>query len=427
MLGSGDYFVREYAVSAIHKMPGLLSSTVTELCHFIDSESETALRSAAIRILSEKKIVDATDFLLSRVNGFDQLSRISAYEALGELGDPEHYERLFKNFSAEQDERVKSKIAVAIARLRFRNRNLKIPLEDLRTFFGDPDQRVRASACFFGVDNGDEAALMEFKKMLHDPSPRVVAAAAVSVFNAREVRVIDYLAEKIAGAEKPADRASYIFALRKMPDRRSSEILIGMLSDADSVVRRNAVTGLGTLREKSAIKTLIELYFHEISGCRENLSKIIAALRSIDNAETSATICREINKVGGDVHRRATLVKFLSHFAWENMANNFKAFLADEDPRVRANSIEGVLNLRERGVVSSEFVTKNVLLLTCDSSSRVVANAVKALYSCGSSGAVTVLREMMNSEYESARKAAGYVVKFMPAGIMEPAPALQSA
>jgi len=419
MMRSDDYFVREYALSAVHKMHGLLSSTISELCDFIKNENEPALRSAAIRIFSEKKIVDASDYLFSQVESFDSLSRIATYETLGEICDMRHYSDFFQKYSCEKDSHVRSKIVVSLARLKMRFHEMKVPLEDLREFLGNPDPRIRASACLFWVDPGDENALMEYKKMLHDDSPRVVSAAAISVYNAREHRVVDLLDERISATEDPAARASYVFALRRMPDKKSSAIMLKLLSDPDVRVRRNAIVGLGALREKSAVKPLIELYFQEMDECRENLFKIISALKSIDNAETASTVYREINKVGNDNKHRATLVKFLSHFAWENMANNFKVYLQDEDPRVRANTIEAMMNLRERGIVSNEFVTKGVFLMTCDSNSRVVANAVRALYSCGTSGVVSVLREMLTSNFEQARKAAYYVKNFLPAGIMD--------
>jgi len=325
----------------------------------------------------------------------------------------ETFEFLFARYRDEKNEMIRSKIVRAAAVLS-RTTGADIGTETTLEFLRDPDARVRANACSIRLDPENAALKTEYKKKLYEGSPRLAAEAAIALYESGEHGALDFITGLVKEASAACEKTSYTYALGRMPSPESAALLIGLLSDADGGVRAKAISALGNIREKSAIKNLIELYFLEFAGHRENTSLIIDSMKNIDELHAAYTLHYEINIARDDAFRKATLIKLFSHFAPSELTNNFKKFLEDTDARVRANAIEGILKLKDRGVINRDFVIKNLFLYTCDGNPRVAANAIYALYKCGMSGIISVLREMLNSEAENVRKAAVYAQSYFP-------------
>jgi HEAT repeat protein len=260
-------------------------------------------------------------------------------------------------------------------------------------------------------------ARAEFKKLLSDASPRVNADAAVLLYKAGDNDVLRYAVEKLEGASSSAERSSMLYAIGRMSGVDNYPIIKKYLSDPDHNVRKNAILSAGALKAKGAVTDLLDLYFYEMKQCRENLSIIIGALRSIDEFDSTMAALDMLNGSGDDEFRRATLVKIFAHFATAEMAHYIVTYLDDTDDRVRANAIEAVCFLKERGAINSDFVVKNILVSMCDPNSRVVANAVRSLYLCGVVSVISVLREMLLSNVNAVRDAARHAVTYFPDGL----------
>ncbi len=437
LLKSNDYYVKEYALDAMRKHGVFLPSTVAVICEFLKNEKDLALRSAAIKLLIEKKQNSALDFffeMVSRENSDDV--KILIYEAIEKLA-PDYLaeklnyasglqtaefekkrdlliDNLINNFKDERNLKIRSKVIRALSKICQNVKNLKIEREFIFDLLTDPDPRIRANACEIPADIYDKITKAEYKRLLSDSVPRVMAQAGISLYKSGELWIIDHFEKLLAGETSGAKIASLVYALGCMPSRRSFELLIDQIGSAHSNVRKIAVESLSKTNDIGAIKPLINLYMNEFSGCRENLSKIINTLRHISCDQASLNIISELVKCHDDKRKVATLVKLLSHFADQALANNFIKYLSDEDARVRANTIEALMNLKERGIVDHEFMAKNTLLLICDKNSRVMANAARALYGCGIVNVASVLREMLGSNVMSVQKSAQYTISKMP-------------
>ncbi|HNY12409.1 MAG TPA: HEAT repeat domain-containing protein [Candidatus Wallbacteria bacterium] len=413
MLKSDDLAVREYALGALTNSESLLPSIVEELYCFLSTEKEPALKLMAIKILGDKKADKSLTFFKANIDSCDAQIKIAMYDSLSKFQSREALEFALERYREEKAEAIRSKVvrtAAVIARTLGTDIGGEMTLEFLR----DADARVRANACSIKLDPENALLKTEYKKKLYEGHARLTAEAAIALYESGEHGTLDFISGLIPKALTASEKASYAYALGRMPSPESSALLIGLLSDADGCVRAGAISSLGALREKSAIKDLFELYFLEFTGRRENLQIIINSMKKIDELHAAYALHYEINIAHDNAYRKATLIKLFSHFAPAELSNNFKKFLEDADARVRANAVEGVLTMKERGVIDRDFVIKNLFMSTCDGNPRVAANAIFALYKCGMSGIISVLREMLNSRVENVRRAAEYARGYFP-------------
>jgi len=413
MLKSDDAVVKEYALGALMGSESLMPSIFEELQSFFKTEKDPALKLMAIKILGDKKAAESLAFFKANLDQNEDRIKIAIYESLSRTTSREAFEFLLARYRDEKNEIIRSKI-VSAASVLSRTTGADIGTETTLEFLRDPDARVRANACSIKLDPDNALLKTEYKKKLYEGPSRLIAEAAIALYESGERGALDFITGLIPKTTAASEKSSYAYAVGRMPSPESAAFLTGLLTDTDGGVRANAISALGSIREKSAIKDLIELYFLEFTGRRENLSLIINSMKKIDELHAAYTLHYEINIARDDAFRRATLIKLFSSFAPAELTNNFKKFLEDPDARVRANAIEGILRLKERGVVNRDFIVKNLFLSTCDAAPRVAANAIFALYKCGMSGIISVLREMLNSEIETVRKAAEYAQTFFP-------------
>jgi len=418
MLSSDDYYVKEYALDALRKFDFFMPSTYNQLKDFFLKESNSILKTAMIKLFIAKKVEGASDFFLENISGCDLTVKNAIYDYVAELGLASHTGVLITNYYAERDPRVRSKLVKTIAALNSKFKEANVTNELIFDFFSDADARVRANACSLKACLNDAILKAEFKRLLKDPSCRVVSEAAIGLYEAGEKEVFDHLYERITSAQCAIEKASFTYAIGNMKDVRAGGILKDLLKDAEHTVRKSAINGLGSQSDKSAINDLIDLYFTEQKNCRENLSKIVASLKSINEFDSALAVLDRLKASNDSAHERASLVKLFAHFADSSLANYLIVYLDDCDARVRANSVEALYYLKERGVVASEFIVKNLLVSMCDSNTRVVANTVRALYGSGVVSVISVLREMLVSNIESVRNAACYVASYFPEGLL---------
>jgi HEAT repeat protein len=418
MLESKDYYVKQYALDALRKFDSILPSCVSELLAFFAAETDCALRCAVLKLFTQKKIGGHYLFFAGHIIYCECLIKNSFYDYIGETLETGAKDFLVKSYYAETDPKVRSKIVKTIALLKYAADDFKLEKETLFDFLNDSDARVRANACSIRADFNNIIIRAEFKKLLNDASNRVNADAAVALYKAGDGEAADYIAQRLSGASDKAEKSSFIFASGAMNKENNYAAVKTYLSDGEQCVRRNAIISAGRLKSKEAIPDLLDLYMREQKQCRENLSRIIMALKSIDEFDSTLAIIDKMNEAGGDEFARATLVKVLAHFVAGDMSQYIVSYLDDADARVRANSIEAICFLKERGVVNSDFVVKKLLVSMCDSNSRVVANSVRALYAAGVVSVISVLREMLLSNVETVRGAARHVVSYFPEGLM---------
>lgn len=418
MLNSKDYYVKQYALDALRKFDSFLPSCIADLLDFFARETDSSFKCAVLKLFTQKKITGHFDFFASNIENCDYLVKIAFFDYIGETCETTAKEYLIKSFYKENNPRIRSKIVKTVSNLLKSSDNFHIEKETIFDFLNDADARVRANACSIKADFGNIIIKAEYKKLLSDPSSRVIADAAIVLYNAGDKSISNYIEEKLERASNDGEKSSLLYAMGKIKSENAYPAIKKYLRDASHDVRRNAITSSGALKLKESIADLLDLYFVEQKECRENLSKILGALKAIDEFDSTMAILDMLNNSAEDNFKRATLVKVLAHFASSDMAHYIVSYLDDTDERVRANAVEAICFLKEREAVGSDFVVKNLLVSMCDTNSRVVANSVRALYAAGVVSVISVLREMLLSNTESVRDAARHVVSYFPEGLV---------
>ncbi|MGM0607022.1 MAG: HEAT repeat domain-containing protein, partial [Candidatus Muiribacteriota bacterium] len=96
----------------------------------------------------------------------------------------------------------------------------------------------------------------------------------------------------------------------------------------------------------------------------------------------------------------ATLVKTIGYLGGKNDVHLLIKYLKDPDPRIRANTIEGLELLKE------DEVYKYIIPMLKDKNPRVLANAAKALQKLGKSNVLTLLEKMISLPRREMRDSA---------------------
>ncbi len=418
MLESGDYYVKQYALDALRKFDVFLPSCIERLKLFFVSETDTALKCAVLKLFARKKISGHYLYFAENIKNCEYIIKNSFYDYIAMASEINALNFLVEGYYSENDPMTRSKIVKTIAALQAADPSISIAREKLFDFLNDPDARVRANACSIKADFTDIIVRAEFKKLLKDASQRVAADSAVALFQSGDPAAADFVIEKLSFAGHEDEKSSCIYALGLMRTENCYETIKKYMADSSKEVRKNAILSAGRLGLKDAVSDLLDLYLSEQKRCRENLNVIIGALKSIDEFSSTLAIIERLNASGNDEYSRASLVKVLAHFATGDMAHYLVSYLDDYDARVRANSIEAVCFMQERGMVSADFVIKNLLVSMCDSNSRVVANSIRALYAAGVVSVISVLREMLLSNIENVRGAARYALSYFPEGLL---------
>ena len=226
--------------------------------------------------------------------------------------------------------------------------------------------------------------------------------------------------EKLVGMLRSKDEATRLNAVRGLEmctDKRVPDVLRALASrDPSARVRyeaRKASTKFGNSQSEQpeskpapAKEQRDGFLDHRVFSKRYAVSSSETKIKLIDAVEKTI---RKLRQTFGhllqdetDERVKAKFARSLGAIGGVDDIPAIASCLTDDDPRVRANAIEGLERLAHPKAYS--YITH----LLADSDNRIRANVIKALQNYGKRNLETILKQMMTSEHVSMRDSAAY-------------------
>ena len=115
----------------------------------------------------------------------------------------------------------------------------------------DPNPRVRANMVEVYWGDKSREALGVFRRGCHDMHPRVVANAALGLYQAGLIESLSILGTELAGHPESGFRSSAAWAIGCTRDPRFHDLLAKLTRDPDANVRLHAFQSLGEIKRES--------------------------------------------------------------------------------------------------------------------------------------------------------------------------------
>lgn len=321
------------------------------------SDARTEVRNRALVLLAgsaegREGYVDLFREILS--GGPGDFVAATAVKALGQGGDGETF-GTFKSFLTHRDARVR---ANCVEGLRFRSVPGLRPVLEL---------------------------------LLDDPSPRVRAEAALSLWKLGNPVLLQLLAD----AEDPAERLSYLRALgRTGRDERVMALLWEIFGGPDAAESAAAAGSLLQLDPDAVVPRMVA---QAVFGGLEFRGCIFSRCIEHDRDRTVAELTRHVRDLSssGPAHTRAlaTALALLKETGEVGDVDAVAALLDHDDSRVASNAIE-VLSPR----TAAPGIRAALIRCLRTGTPRMRVNAAVALWRAGLVGAVSELRAMLDDD-----------------------------
>lgn len=260
--------------------------------------TDVALRARSVELLGQSGNLLALDSVLEAIEDTTEQVRIHAAGSVAKLAprnDEKSFNALLARLKTESNSKVTSAMIAAAGKICQNEMILK-----LAPYLQSDDERIVANAIeAIGnarLPSGTDLILRKLDSKNH----RIKANAAMAVFAAGRFEVIDILKPMLMQSD-PWMRSSAAFAigelttvtdlnglmekLQRDPSKTREVLaelqecvpmLVALLRDPESAVRRQAVIALGKIRDKAAVLPLISLL-----DSQDVAADILTALRSI--------------------------------------------------------------------------------------------------------------------------------------------------
>lgn len=334
--------------------------------------------------------------------------------------------------AGEADPRVRATLVKALAVLADPS---SLPL--LKRFVRDPDPRVRSNTVEALASFRDASLIKVFNAALTDPHPRVRASAilALAPFDPGRIRTS---LQTLCLSNSPVSCLTAIYALSTNPEPWAVTLLTRMAARPDNPIRAQNLQAIamlarrrvpGALEAVAALKsgqvpplevepglsggdepppdeglatevteeTLAELLDHPDPGTR--IATIQEAGQRLDGASVIRCFYARL-RAETDAHVLATLTKWIGRIGGPESLQALEPYLAHEDPRVRANTLEGLADRAD-----PEIRTHAETLLA-DPTPRVRAVAADIVARFDRARAFKVLKDMLVSSTDEVAASA---------------------
>lgn len=286
-----------------------------EILRLLDS-SQVNDRLRGVDLLGQTRNNDAVPVLIGLLSDEEDLVRNAVIPALALFGDShssEIVEALFERLKIEKSEKVISAIIAALGRVCHDDRIL-----ELRTYLKSSNERIVANVIeAIGSSSQAEARdlILPFLSSRHN---RVKANAAMALFASGHIEVLDTLKPMMMHSD-PMMRSSAAFAIGELTllatqneiiekwksasqlSRRvlgefqeCVPMLIRLLNDPEPMVKRQAITALGKIRDKGAILPIIDSIDLNRDS-QEILKEVTQALRSMGSHRLVREVIERLN------------------------------------------------------------------------------------------------------------------------------------
>jgi HEAT repeat protein len=264
--------------------------------------------------------------------------------------------------------------------------------------FNDEDPRICAAAVHAMKTINHPGALLYLSNILSsdtDNLPYIVKKAIdalISNFNEKEI--LEYL-QKVCSSQSIPTRKAVVEFIKKFGYPELKPILELLLNDDDVSIKESAAKSIKILERKKQIKEELDLDYFSISiepeseSDPDNLPRNLFEKIYHEDPKVRIMALQELiqNSITPEIeegllafsheeqnpHVLATLAKILGSVATPKTKERLLEFLKNEDPGIRANSIEGLMHF------DTDEYSEYILPLLDDSSNRAKANAAIAL------------------------------------------------
>lgn len=181
------------------------------------------------------------------------------------------------------------------------------------------------------------------------------------------------------------------------------EKLIELLYDDYNEAAQHAAQTLGYIRDKNSIPALLEILNHDNPNTR------LYAAMALGKMNDKSVIKPLVELLHKDKNKkvRATLLTALGNLEEaENLPIILKFGLNDNDPHVRASTIEAISKLK----IPFEKVSEIIIKKLDDPNNRVVANACLALWKLGDLSAMEHITKLVKNPDKWFRASASYIL-----------------
>jgi len=263
---------------------------------------DSNLRQRSVELLGYSQNQQAVAALVDSLRDEAEGVRIQAGIALSRLAkpnDPVAIDAIFACLAREKSTKVVSALVTSIGRLCTSERIL-----ELEPLLSSPDERIVANVVeAMGQVKSDRCSDLILAKV-SSRNNRVKANAAMALFSAGHVEVIDLLKPMLLHSD-PLMRSSAAFAIgeltllahkenlieewkRKGRDvnyflaelQESVPMLVALLKDRETIVKRQAIMALGKIKDKSTVLPIIDMIDLD-ENSKEMVREISQALWSI--------------------------------------------------------------------------------------------------------------------------------------------------
>lgn len=161
-------------------------------------------------------------------------------EILSEISDGSRIAPSLMRLMRHSNPNIRSKAVLMIGRG-------NVSVKWVRSRLSEADPRIRANAieCLWGVESPEAQMLLRFA--VADSDNRVVGNALFGLYQIGDCSVIPAVV-KMAGDESPLLRLTAAWVMGETGDPRFTEIVVRMMVDPDTTVRKNAFAALGRIK-----------------------------------------------------------------------------------------------------------------------------------------------------------------------------------
>ncbi|NEO12025.1 MULTISPECIES: HEAT repeat domain-containing protein [unclassified Moorena] len=319
-------------------------------------------KSLKVQLLGITQSEKAIPELIKSLDNKNLYVRISAAEALGEIGTEATIDPLIK-FLDDPDPSVRISAASALGKIGTETR-----IEPLIKSLDDPDYSVRRMAVSALGEIGTEVAIDRLIKSLDDP---------------------DYSVRKMA-----------VSALGEIGTEATIDRLIKSLDDPDSSVRERAAEALGKIGTEVAIEPLIKSLDDPDSSVRGRAAE---SLGEIGTEMTIEPLIKSLDDPDSSVRGRAA--ESLGEIGTEMTIEPLIKLLDDDNYFVQINAADSL------GKIKAEVAIDPLIKSLNNPESSVRISAADALGKIGNKVAINPLKKCLGDPESSVRESAEYALK----------------
>ncbi|MGM0606998.1 MAG: HEAT repeat domain-containing protein [Candidatus Muiribacteriota bacterium] len=365
MLYEKDENVKLYALNKIKGKK--LDQSGCEILFSALKNSTEAVQMILIDLLNKHQYLKISEYAVNNIEKTTSpLVKATLVKSLGIGGNADNIPYIVKNLIAENS-RIRANAVESISQIKGKNlTEFLLPMKD------DSNHRVRLNILYALYDYAGE----EF-------FPEIV---------------------KFASSDNKMDRAACAHTLSRIHTKRVFPVLISLLKDDESIVRKNTVKALSGEKNITYLKHFISTFLIEKN---ENVKKeLILAMAETDSNKAVETLYKKVKEKEYN-HKYPDFLKALAQLKSDMSLSILTNALESSNPENRSAAIEAIGEYKNKNIVEI------LLPFLKDKDEEVQLNAAKILWKFGIMNAYTSLKKIMDNGNAKVKKKAKCILTLM--------------